>query len=69
MADKYVTKDYIERFYDIAILDYKTAHTQEDLWNARKDMARLEALASTVFGFDYADQLEQRKRGLYNGKI
>lgn len=53
-------KDYLEREYKTAILDFKTAKTEDEQWSARRNMARLEALASEMYGFDYADSLKER---------
>lgn len=53
-------KDYLEREYRSAILDFKTAKTEDEQWSARRNMARLEALASEMYGFDYADSLKER---------
>lgn len=52
-----VDKDYIEREYRQAILEFKTAKTEEERWEFRKTMARLEQIAMQDHGFDYADQL------------
>lgn len=51
-------KNYIENQYRLAWLDFKTAHTEDEQWTARKQMAKLEALASELFGFEYADSLQ-----------
>ena len=55
-------KDYLEREYRSAILDFKTAKTEDEQWSARRNMARLEALASEMYGFDYADSLKERSK-------
>ena len=54
-----VTKEYIEREYKLAVLEYKTAHTEDEQWSARKTMARLEQIASQEYGFEYADELHK----------
>lgn len=54
-----VDKDYIEREYRQAILEFKTAKTEEERWEFRKTMARLEQIAMQDHGFDYADQLHK----------
>lgn len=51
-------KTYIEREYKLAWLDFKTAHDEDGQWEARKRMAKLEALASELYGFEYADSLQ-----------
>lgn len=50
-------KNYIEEQYRLAVLDYKTAKNEDEQWNARKTMARLEQIAMQEFGFEYADSL------------
>lgn len=52
-------KHYIESQYRLAWLDFRTAHTEDEQWTARKQMAKLEALASELFGFEYADSLQE----------
>lgn len=34
-------KDYLDEQYKLAALDYRTAHTDEEQWNARKRMAHV----------------------------
>ena len=48
-------KTYLLDQYRLAILDFQTAHTEEDQWNARKTMARLERTAIELYG----DELEK----------
>lgn len=55
-------KDYIERCYRQAILEFQCANTEDDQWEARKTMARLEAIAAQEHGFAYADSLEVMKK-------
>ena len=54
-----IDKDYIEREYRLAFLEFKTAMNEDEQWNARKSMAKLEQIAMQEFGFDYADQLQE----------
>lgn len=51
-------KTYIESQYKLAWLDFKTAVDESGQWDARKRMAKLEALASELYGFAYADSLQ-----------
>lgn len=60
-------KTYIEREYRLAWLDFKTAHTEDEQWDARKRMAKLKALASELFGFEYADSLQSVARSRVSG--
>lgn len=57
-----VTKGYIEQQYRLAWLDFATAKSENTQWEARKTMARLEALASETYGSDYADSLALIRR-------
>lgn len=53
-------KSYIEKEYKLAAEKFKLAATVPDdnkQWEARREMARLEAIASQCYGFDYADSL------------
>lgn len=52
-------KQYLLSDYKSAVLDYKTAHTEEEQWEARKHMARLERTASELYGFEFADRMHQ----------
>ncbi len=60
MAMIMVDKSYIEKEYKLAVQDLRLAATIPDddaQWKARKNMARLEAIAAQCYGFDYADSL------------
>lgn len=54
-------KHYIEQQYRLAVLDFKTAKNENEQWEARKTMARLENIASLNFGFAYADELHKKQ--------
>lgn len=54
-------KSTIESLYDVAILDFKTSHDNDDKWDARRRMANLERTSAELYGFEYADKLAQRK--------
>lgn len=56
---KLVTKEYLERTYKQAVLEYRCAHNEDEQWQARKEMARLEQIAAQEFSFEYADQLHE----------
>lgn len=56
-----ISEKYIEREYKQAVLEFKCAHTDEEQWQARKSMAKLEQIAMQEFGFGYADELEKIK--------
>lgn len=55
-----ITKEYLEREYRLAVLDFKTAKNEDEQWEARKTMARLEQIATQEFGTEYADELHDK---------
>lgn len=57
-------KSYIEEQYKLAVLDFKVARNEDEQWEARKTMARLEQIAEQAYGIDYADQLATLKKGI-----
>ena len=57
-------KDYIEREYRQAISDFKISHNEDDRWDCRKRMAKLELLACEFYGYQYLDYLEEMKKEL-----
>lgn len=58
-----MNKKYIEDQYHLAVLDFKTARNENEQWEARKTMARLEQIAMQEYGFAYADQLHEKELG------
>lgn len=56
-----ITKDYIKREYEQAIREFRCAINEEEQWNSRKTMARLEQIAMQEFGFEYSDELSAMK--------
>lgn len=58
-----MNKKYIEDQYRLAVLDFKTARNENEQWEARKTMARLEQIAMQEYGFAYADQLHEKELG------
>lgn len=54
-------KEYLLEQYRLAILDFRTAHTEEDQWNARKQMARIERIAFESYGKDLDEEFEKMK--------
>ena len=57
MADNRV---YLDEQYKIAVLDYRTAHTEQEQWDARMRMARIERTAMELYGFDFADRIHDK---------
>lgn len=58
-------KDYIERDYKQAISDFKVSHNENERWECRKRMAKLELLACEFYGYQYLDYLEEMKKELF----
>ncbi len=56
-------QSYIEQQYHLAVLDFKTAKTQDEKWEARMTLSRLEELAAIKYGFEYADKLHNKEFG------
>lgn len=44
----------------MAVLDYQTAHNEDEQWSARKLMALTERTAAELYGFEYADSLHKK---------
>ena len=53
-------KPYFEQQYKAGLLDYMTARTKEDKDKALADLARVYNLASRIYGFEFADSLQER---------
>lgn len=54
-----LSKEYLEREYHQAILEFKGAINEDAKWQARKAMANLERCAAEMYGFSYADELHK----------
>lgn len=54
----------IEKLYNVAILDFKTSHSENEKWDARRRMANLERTSAELYGFEYADKLSLRKENI-----
>ena len=48
-----MSREYILNRYKLAMQDFQLARNEDEQWTARKEMARLERLASELYGFDY----------------
>lgn len=57
-------KSTIENLYNVAVLDFKTSHSENEKWDARRRMANLERTSAELYGFEYADKLAQRKENI-----
>lgn len=51
---------YLDEQYRLAVLDFQTAHSEDEQWSARKRMADVERTASELYGFSYADSLHKK---------
>ena len=56
-------KKYIEDQYHLAMLDFKIARNEEEQWEVRKTMARLEQIGVQKYGFEYVDKLHEKEIG------
>ena len=52
-------KNYLQEQYRLAVLSFRTAHTEDEQWKYRKYMASLERTAMELYGFDFADTLHE----------
>lgn len=62
-----LSKEYLEREYHQAILEFKGAINEDTRWQARKSMANLEHCATEMWGYSYADELHELTKELING--
>lgn len=56
-----IDKDYYKQMYNLAILDFLTAHTEDERWSARKQMANFEGRALEDYGAEFVEELEAMK--------
>lgn len=61
------SKERLEKQYDLAILEFQTAHTEDEQFQARRSMARLEKAAMQDYGFEFADALAEKKNVILHG--
>lgn len=54
-----LSEEYFKNQYKMAMNDFLCSHSEHDQWEARKRMAKLERLASEMYGFDFSDKLRQ----------
>lgn len=54
-------KEYLIEQYKLAILDFQTAHNEEEQWDARKNMAKIELTATSLFGNELDTEFEKLK--------
>ena len=56
-------KEYLRKQYHQAVLEFKTAISEDAQWQAREQMARIERTAIELFGDDF-DQEIRKENGL-----
>ena len=59
LINKTLSEEYFKDQYKMAMSDFLCSHSENDQWEARKRMAKLERLASEMYGFDFSDKLRQ----------
>ena len=62
MNKELVSKDYLEREFDIAVLEFELYFNTDVIKKreSQKNMKNLLELAMLYYGFDYADELNHR---------
>ena len=61
-SEDYMDKQYIRNQYHQAMLEYKAAINEDAQWEARRTMARLEALAIEMFGESFQKELREQEQ-------
>ena len=56
-----ISKEYYKQMYNLAILDYLTAHNEDERWLVRKQMANFEGRALEDYGAEFVEELEAMK--------
>lgn len=52
-----LSKEYLINTYRQEVLEFRTASNENEQWNARKAMAKLENIAMQQYGYEFADKL------------
>lgn len=52
-------REYLREQYRLAISDFKVAGNEEQKWDARKAMARLEVTAIELYGNELLEELKK----------
>lgn len=50
-------KEYLRKQYHQAVLEFKTAISEDAQWKAREQMARIERTAIELFGDDFVQEI------------
>lgn len=56
-----MTKTYLQNEYHIAATDFRVARNEDEQWEARKTMARLEQIAAESYGDAWVNELRSRE--------
>lgn len=56
-------KEYLRKQYHLAMLEFKTAISEDAQWQAREQMARIERTALELFGENFVNEI-RKKNGL-----
>lgn len=56
-------KEYLRKQYHQAVLEFKTAISEDAQWKAREQMARIERTAIELFGDDFVQEI-RKENGL-----
>ena len=54
-----MSESYIRQLYELALNDYRIASSDEARQKALAELARLTAVATDVYGFEFADSLRE----------
>lgn len=50
-------KEYLRKQYHLAVLEFKTAISEDAQWKARENMARIERIVLELFGDDFLNEI------------
>lgn len=56
-------KEYLRKQYHLAMLEFKTAISEDAQWQVREQMARIERTALELFGENFVNEI-RKKNGL-----
>ncbi len=63
MEEIRMDKEYLRKQYHLAVLEFKTAISEDAQWQAREQMARIERTAIELFGDAFLNQI-RKENGL-----
>lgn len=62
-GEKKMDKEYLRKQYHQSMLEFRAAHTEDEQWKARKQMARIERTALELFGDSFLNEI-RKENGL-----